>query len=112
MRTQNLFTVTHITTADLTGTSRPTYPEYYKFSKGVNVSTQGVATFKLTTQNVTATLQGSITGESDEFVDIKAVSRSGTDVMEGHTVAIFPFMRVKTTNTTSAAVTKVDIAYP
>ena len=110
MRTLNLFNVTHLTTADLTGSGLSTYPDHYDLMKGVNVSTQGVCTFVITAQNSTATLQGSIDGTN--FVDVKSTSRSGTDIAEGYTVAIFPFMRVKTTGTVANAVTKVDIAYP
>ena len=111
MRTITLMNLTS-ETGTPTGDSFKTYPDHYKLTKGVNVSTSGVVTFELKTQNVTATLQGSISGESDEFVNIKAVSRSGSDVLEGHTVAIFPFMRVKLTSVTNGAVIKVMIAYP
>ncbi len=112
MRSNTILSQTASGTGDITGNSIQSYPDHYELTKGVNVSTSGVATFELTTANVTATLQGSISGESDEFVDIKAVSRSGSNVLEGHTVAIFPFMRVKCTGVADTAVIKVMIAYP
>lgn len=109
MRSSTLLNQTASGTGDITGSSSETYAY---LAKGTNASTSGVATFELTTANVTATLQGSISGESDEFVDIKAVSRSGSNVLEGHTIAIFPFMRVKCTSVSDTAVIKVMIAYP
>ncbi len=109
MRSSTLLNQTASGTGDITGSSSATYAY---LAKGTSASTSGVATFELTTANVTATLQGSISGESDEFVDIKAVSRSGSNVLEGHTVAIFPFMRVKCTSVADTAVIKVMIAYP
>ena len=109
MRSSTLLNQTASGTGDITGSLSETYAY---LAKGTNASTSGVATFELTTANVTATLQGSISGESDEFVDIKAVSRSGSDVLEGHTVAIFPFMRVKCTSVSDTAAIKVMIAYP
>ena len=108
MRSSTLLNQTASGTGDITGSS---IESYSYVAKGTNASTSGVATFELTTANVTATLQGSISGESDEFVDIKAVSRSGSNVLEGHTVAIFPFMRVKCTGVADTAVIKVMIAY-
>lgn len=112
MRTQTLIDETRLNTDDVTGTSFRSYPDHYETTKGVNVSTSGVVTFDLKTQNVTATLQGSISGDSAEFVNIKTVSRSGSNVLEGHTVAIFPFMRVSLSGVTAGAVIKVMIAYP
>jgi len=109
MRSNTLLDQTASGTDDITGSTTETYAY---IAKGTNASTSGVATFDLQTANVTATLQGSISGESDEFVDIKAVSRSGSNVLEGHTVAIFPYMRVKCTSVTDTAVIKVMIAYP
>ena len=109
MRSSTLLNQTASGTGDLTGSSSETYAY---LAKGTNASTSGVATFELTTANVTATLQGAISGESDEFVAIKAVSRSGSNVLEGHTIAIFPFMRVKCTSVSDTAVIKVMIAYP
>jgi len=109
MRSNTLLDQAADGTDDITGSTTETYAY---IAKGTNASTSGVATFELTTANVTATLQGSISGESDEFVDIKAVSRSGTNILEGHTVAIFPYMRVKCTSVTDTAVIKVMIAYP
>jgi len=111
MRTQTLLSTTTGSTDDVTGDSIESYPDHYKLTKGVNVSTSGVCSFVITTQNATATLQGSISGVSTEFVDIKAVSRSGSNILEGHTIALFPFMRVKLTGVASGAVVKVDIAY-
>jgi len=112
MRTQTLIDEIRLNDAIVTGTSFKSYPDHYETTKGVNVSTSGVVTFDLGDANVTATLQGSISGDSAEFVNIKTVSRSGSDVLEGHTVAIFPFMRVKLTNVSSGADIKVMIAYP
>ena len=112
MRSNTILSQTASGTGDITGDSIQSYPNHYELTKGVNVSTSGVATFDLQDANVTATLQGSISGDSAEFVDIKAVSRSGSDVLEGHTVAIFPFMRVKCTGVADTAVIKVMIAYP
>lgn len=112
MRTQTLMDETRLGTDDVTGTSFRSYPDHYDTTKGVNVSTSGVVTFDLKTANVTATLQGSISGDSAEFVNIKTVSRSGSNVLEGHTVAIFPFMRVSLSGVSSGAVIKVMIAYP
>lgn len=109
MRSSTLLNQAASGTGDITGSSIETYSYV---AKGTNASTSGVATFKLSTANVTATLQGSISGDSAEFVDIKAVSRSGSDVLEGHTVAIFPFMRVKCTSVSDTAAIKVMIAYP
>ena len=112
MRTQALIDQTLLSTDNVTGTSFRSYPEHYETTKGVNVSTSGVVTFNLGTANVVATLQGSISGDSSEFVNIKTVSRSGSNKLEGHTVAIFPFMRVKLTGVSIGAVIKVMIAYP
>jgi hypothetical protein len=109
MRSNTLLDQTASGTGDITGSTTETYAY---IAKGTNASTSGVATFDLQAANVTATLQGSISGDSAEFVDIKAVSRSGTNILEGHTVAIFPYMRVKCTSVTDAAEIKVMIAYP
>ena len=109
MRSSTLLNQQASGTSDITGSS---IESYSYVAKGTNASTSGVATFDLKTANVTATLQGSISGDSAEFVDIKAVSRSGSNVLEGHTVAIFPFMRVKCTGVADTAVIKVMIAYP
>lgn len=110
MRTQTLLSTTTGSTDDVTGESFESYPDHYKLTKGVNVECSGVCTFVITTQNATATLQGSIDGTN--FVDIKAQARAGTNIAEGYTVAIFPFMRAKLTGVASGAVVKVDIAYP
>ena len=110
MLRQTLFDVTALSTADLTGSTHETYPDHYRLTRGVNVSHSGVCTFVINDQNSTATLQGSI--DNTNFVDIKAVSRSGTNILEGHTVAIFPFMRVKLTGVIANSVVKVDIAHP
>ena len=109
MRSNTLLDQTASGTGNITGSATETYAY---IAKGTNASTSGVATFELTTANVTATLEGSISGESDEFVTIKSVTRSGSNVLEGHTVAIFPFMRVKCTAVSDTAVIKVMIAYP
>tara|TARA_A100000171_G_C2131327_1_gene146960 strand:- start:1704 stop:2018 length:315 start_codon:yes stop_codon:yes gene_type:complete len=94
-----------------TGDSFESYPDHYKLTKGVNVSTSGIATFKLADDTCTAVLEGSIDGTN--FVTVKSVARVGSDILEGHTVAIFPFMRCNVTDTgSSGAAIKVDIAYP
>lgn len=109
MRKSTLLNQVASGTSDIIGSATETYAY---IARGTNASTSGVATFDLSQANVTATLQGSISGKSAEFVNIKAVSRSGGDVLEGHTVAIFPFMRVKCTNVSNTADIKVMIAYP
>jgi hypothetical protein len=109
MRTQTLLSTTTADTSNVTGDSFKTYPDHYELTKGVNVATSGVCTFVINDQNATATLQGSIDGTN--FVTVKATSRSGSNIAEGYTVAIFPFMRVALTGVTAASVVKVDIAY-
>ena len=110
MRTQTLMNLSG-QTATPTGDSFESYPDHYKLTKGVNVSTSGIATFKLANDTCTAVLEGSIDGTN--FVTVKSVSRVGSDILEGHTVAIFPFMRCNVTATgSSGAAIKVDIAYP
>tara|TARA_B100000963_G_scaffold210721_1_gene183556 strand:+ start:425 stop:760 length:336 start_codon:yes stop_codon:yes gene_type:complete len=111
MRTQTLFNVNPTPViSTITGDTFESYPDHYKLTKGVNVSTSAVVVFVLNDQNTTASLEGSIDGTN--FVNIKSVTRSGSDVLEGHTVALFPFMRVKVTSNTANSVIKVDIAYP
>ena len=109
MRTQTLLSTPTADTSNVTGDSFESYPDHYKLTKGVNVATSGVCTFVINTQNATATLQGSIDGTN--FVTVKATSRSGSNIAEGYTVAIFPFMRVALTGVTAASVVKVDMAY-
>lgn len=111
MRTITLMNLTS-QTGTPTGDSFKTYPDHYELTKGVNVSTSGVATFKLDDDTCTAVLEGSIDGTN--FVTVKSVSRVGSNILEGHTVAIFPFMRCNVTATGSSpgADIKVDIAFP
>ena len=105
MRTTNLLDLASQTGA-VTGT---TFNPYAGLGNRVIRSNNGVAVFKIGSNNATLLLEGSLDGSN--FVTVKSVSRVGSDVLEGHSVCIFPHMRGKVSTTTGAASIKLDIGF-
>jgi hypothetical protein len=105
MRVSNLLNLTSQSGA-ATGTS---FSPYAGLNDRVIRSNNGVAVFKIDSNNATVLLEGSLDGTN--FVTVKSVSRVGSDVLEGHSVCIFPHMRGKVSSTTGAANIKLTIGF-
>ena len=107
MRVANLLDLTNQTGAS-TG---PVFNPFRGKDDRVIRGTGGLATFKLSDAACSCRLEGSIDGVN--FVNIKTVTRtsSGSDVLEGHSIAIFPHMRGKVTSASIGADIKLDIAF-
>ncbi len=107
MRTQNLLRLENQSGASTGFTFSPFQGLHDRVIRG----TGGLAVFKLSDAACSCRLEGSIDGTN--FVNVKTVTRtsSGSDVLEGHSVAIFPFMRGRVTSASIGADIKLDIAF-
>lgn len=93
----------------VTGSTFTVYPDHTNQVRNFSNAFSGVCTFDISDSTATVQLQGSIDGTN--FVTVKEVSRVGSDILEGYSVTIFPFMRAKVSSAGTNANIKVMVAY-